>query len=75
MLDYSSSNPTQGTSFFFFYTHILSGSCSQPYFGQFFYLVCRYLEKKKKKKTAGVLYIEHVVYRIRNRSSGLETTK
>ena len=34
---------------FFFYTHILSGSCSQPYFGQLFYLVCRYLEKKKKE--------------------------
>ena len=39
-----------GHKFFFFYTHILSGSCSQPYFGQFFYLVCRYLEKKKKKE-------------------------
>ena len=40
MLEYSSSNPTQGTSFFFF-TYILSGSYSRPYFGHFFYLVCR----------------------------------
>ena len=30
---------------FFFFTYILSGRYSQPYFGQFFYLVCRYLEQ------------------------------
>ena len=36
MLEYSSSNPTQGTSFFFFFTYILSGSYSRPYFGHFF---------------------------------------
>ena len=37
----------QDTSFFFFFAYILSGSYSHPYFGQFFYLVCRYLEKKE----------------------------
>ena len=46
MLEYSSSNPTKGT---FFFTYILSSSYSQPYFGQFFYLVRRYLEKKLYK--------------------------
>ena len=34
-----------GHEFFFFFTYILSGNYSHPYFGQFFYLVCRYLEK------------------------------
>ena len=34
-----------GHKFFFFYIHTIR-RYSQPYFGQFFYLVCRYLVKK-----------------------------
>ena len=41
-LEYSSSNPTRGT---FLHTYYPS-AYTQPCFGQFFYLVCRYLEKK-----------------------------
>ena len=48
----NSSDPHAGVQKFkshsghkFFFTYILS----QPYFGQFFYLVCRYLEKKNNK--------------------------
>ena len=48
-----------GHTFFFFFTYILSGSYSRPYFGQFFYLVCRYLEKKKKKSVESLDSKEH----------------
>ena len=39
-----------GHKFFFFFTYILSGSYSQPYFGHFFSTQCVGTLKKKKKK-------------------------
>ena len=67
MLKYSSSNPTQHTIFFSKY--IPSGSYSHPYFGQFFYLVCRYLEKKMKRGESVTLRIWYALYTIPGKSS------
>ena len=49
-----------GHKLFFFFTYILSGSYSQPYFGQFFYLVCRYLERKNNIMYEGLILHIHV---------------
>ena len=48
------------------FAYILSGSYSQPYFGQFFYLVYRYLEKK---------YLNNIMFKTVGSISSLDFTR